>query len=316
MRILITGAGMVGCYTARELLKRGDQVTLFDIAPRDEYIRAIARGDAAVSRGDLSELPQVIEAILNAKPEVVIHTGGLIGGAAEQAPYRGFRVNVDGTINVAEAVRLAGVRRLIFASSLNVNDLSHPQNGPLTEEFPAGGDHVHVYGASKVAGEQILKAYARHYGFELAALRFAGVYGYGHYAGGSGIGRNMLEMVKAVLEGRPAPLRARIAETDEMVYVKDVAQGVALATHAQKLPHQVYNIGSGAIVTADDLARAFQRVVPGAKAERVEAPRPEPPRLQPLDLSRSRAELGYEPRFDLEAGLRDFIEEYKRTEGQ
>ena len=306
---------MVGCYTARELVKRGDEVTLFDIAPRDDYIRAIVQGDAAVGRGDLGELPQVMEAVLSAKPDVVIHTGGLIGGVAEQAPYRGFRVNVDGTINVAEAVRLTAVRRLLFASSMNVNDLSQPQTGPLTEEFPAGGDHVHVYGASKVAGEQILKAYANHYGFEVAALRFAGVYGYGHYAGGSGIGRNMLEMVKAVLEGRPAPLRARIAETDEMVYVKDVAQGVALATHARRLLHQVYNIGSGAIVTAKDLMRAFERVIPGATAERVEPPRPEPPRLWPLDLSRSRAELGYEPRFDLEAGLRDFIEEYKRAEG-
>jgi len=101
-----------------------------------------------------------------------------------------------------------------------------------------------------------------------------------------------------------------------MVYVKDVARGVALATHADKLPHDTYNLGSGTVVTPDDIVQALQRALPGSTASRGGPARPDPfPRLQPFDLSRSRTELGYEPSYDLEAGLRDFVREM-RTAGE
>jgi len=303
---------MIGCHTAQELTQRGDEVTLFDLAPRESYIKRIVTSEVRVVRGDVAELPAVAEAVLDARPEIVIHTAALIGGAAQQVVYRGFRVNIGGTINVAEAVRLAGVRRLLYASTLGVNDLSYPQTAPLTEEFPVGGSGG-VYGASKVACEQVLKAYAAAYTFHLGLLRFAGVYGYGEYAGGSGIGIGMYELLAAALAGRPAPIGSGIPDTNEMVYVKDVARGVALAAHAEALPHNTYNLGSGAVVTTDDIVRALQRVVPGASASRGGPARPDPfPRLQPFDLSRSRTELGYEPQYDLEAGLRDFMAEIKR----
>lgn len=313
MRVLITGAGMIGCHTAHELVGRGDEVTLFDLVPDDGYIRRIAGGETRVARGDVADMPAVLEVVQAARPEVVIHTAALIGGSAQQSVYRGFRVNIGGTINVAEAVRLTGVRRLLYASTLGVNDLSYPQTAPLTEEFPVGGSGG-VYGASKVACEQVLKAYAAAYKFELGLLRFGGVYGYGHYAGGSGIGRGMYELVEAALAGRHGPIGSGIPDTNEMVYVKDVAQGVTLAAHADRLPHDTYNLGSGVVVSPADIVTALQRVMPGATAGRSGQARPDPfPRLQPFDLTRSRAELGYEPRFDLESGLRDFVEEMQRS---
>ncbi|MBI4491704.1 MAG: NAD(P)-dependent oxidoreductase [Chloroflexi bacterium] len=312
MRVFITGAGMVGCHTARELVQRGDQVTFFDLAPRQDYVQRVVDGDVRVVRGDIRELPGLLEAIQEVRPEVVIHTAALIGTAAQQVPYRGFQINIGGTLNVAEAVRLAGVRRLLHASTLGVNDLSQPQPAPLTEDFPTSGAGQ-VYGGSKVACEQILRAYAAAYKFELAILRFAGVYGYGHYAGGSGIGQGMYDLVKAALEGRPAPLGSGFPPVDENVYIKDLAHGVALAARAERLPHQVYNLGSGVLVTPQLIVETLQRILPGTTAVRVAPPRPDRfPRLQPFDLSRSRAELGYEPRYDLEAGLRDFIEELRR----
>lgn len=312
MRVFITGAGMVGCHTARELVQRSDEVTIFDLAPREDYVRRVVQGEVRLVRGDVRELPGVVEAVQEARPEVVIHTAGLIGSAAQQVPYRGFQINLVGTINVAEAVRLSGVRRLLHASTQGVNDLSHPQTAPLTEEFPSdGGDRV--YGASKVACEQVLRAYAFHYKFELGLLRFAGVYGYGHYAGGSGVGIGMYELVRAALEGRHAPIGSGIPDSNEMVYVKDLARGVALAAHAERLNHKVYNLGSGVIVTPDDIVRTLRKIIPGVTASRNAPPRPDPyPRLQPFDISRARAELGYEPQYDLEAGLIDFIEEFKR----
>ena len=114
MRILITGCGLIGCYTAKELTERGDEVTFFDLQPNLDYLEKVLGRELAIIRGDIRELPALIEAMQRTRAEVVIHTAGLQGN---RTPYFGFQVNLIGTLNVAEAVRLTGVRRLIHASS-------------------------------------------------------------------------------------------------------------------------------------------------------------------------------------------------------
>ena len=313
MRVFITAAGMVGCHAARELLDRGDEVAFFDLAPRADFIRRVVGADVPVTRGDVRELPGVLEAVQAFKPDVLIHTAGLIGGVAQQLPFRGFEINVMGTINVVEAARLTGVRRFIQASTLGVVDRSAPQLAPIAEEFQLGGNDS-VYGTSKVASEQILRAYAKHYRMELALLRFAGVYGYGHFAGGSGVGRSTWDLVTAAIEGRPGVIGAGIPDANEMVYIKDLARGVAKAVHAGTLPHHTYNLGTGEIVTPDDVVAGLRQTYPGFTAARPAgyAGGKVGQFLQPFDISRAKAELGYEVRYDLAAGLRDMAEEIKR----
>ena len=309
-RILITGAGMVGCHTARALLDAGHEPTFLDAAPRLDYVQRITGQDVPVLRGDLRDLTTVIEAVTQVRPDVVVHTAALIGDAAQVVPHRGFEVNVVGSVNVAEAVRLGGVRRLVHASTIGVNDLSQAQTGPLTEEFPIGSGG-RIYGATKVACEQLLWAYSRAYGFELALLRFAGIYGLGHFAGGSGIGPEILGLVKAAMDGVPAKLGAGMPASYEIVHVKDVAQGVARAATVPTLAHHIYNIGQGILVDPPDVLAAAARAFAGFTGEAA-APRPDPyPRCFPLDLARSRAELGYEPALDLEAGLIDLAAELR-----
>jgi nucleoside-diphosphate-sugar epimerase len=309
-RILITGAGMVGCHTARALLDAGHEPTFFDAAPRPDYIQRVAGRDVPVVTGDLRDLTTVIEAVGRVRPDAVVHTAALIGDAAQRVPHRGFEVNVVGTVNVAEAVRLGGVGRLVHASTIGVNDLSQPQSAPLAETFPIGSGG-RIYGASKVACEQLLWAYAQEYGFELAILRFAGIYGLGHFGGGSGIGPAILGLVRAAIDGVPGRLGAGMPASYEIVHVKDVARGVAAAATVPALPHRIYNVGQGRLVEPADVLDAMTRAFPGFTGTAVE-PRPDPfPRRQPLDLSRSRAELGYEPRLSLEAGLLDLAEELR-----
>lgn len=313
MRVLITGGGMIGCHTAAELLRAGDAVTLFDLAPNETYIRRVAGQAVEIVRGDVRELPSLMETIQAARPDVVVHTAGLIGSVAGRLPYRGFQVNIGGTLNVAEAVRLTGVRRLVHASTLGVHDLRQPQVAPLKEEFPTSGG-ARVYGASKVACEELLRAYAATYGFELAILRFAAVYGYGHYVGGSGVGSNFHAMVRGAMQDRRAPIGSGLAAVDEFVYVKDLAHGVALAARAERLAHDVYHLGSGVLHTPDEVVAALARVLPGTTGMRTAEARPDPfPRRQPMDLSRARGDLGYEPRYDMEAGLRDLVAELERA---
>jgi UDP-glucose 4-epimerase len=312
MRVFITAAGMIGCHTARELLDRGDEVTFFDIAPRPDYIKRVVKSDVPVVRGDVRELPGLIEAVQAFQPEVIVHTAGLIAGVAQLLPYRGFEINIMGTVNVAETARLTGVRRIVHASTLGVVDRAAPQEAPVTEEFQLGGNDS-VYGTSKVACEQVLRAYARHYKLELALLRFAGVYGFGHFAGGSGVGIATDALVRAAIDGRPGVIQSGIPDTNEMVYVKDVAFGVAQAVHADRLPHHTYNIGVGELVTPDGIVAALQSTFPGFNATKADnyAAKGNPV-LQPFDISRARSELGYTPRYDLAAGLGDLAAEIRK----
>lgn len=302
--ILITGAGMVGAHAARAMLDMGHEVSFLDSAPDAAYVRRITGRDVTIAKGDVRELPAVIEAMQQAHAEVVVHTAALIGGAAQVNPYRGVQVNVMGTVNIAEAARLTGVRRVVHASTLGCNDLSYPQDRPLDERFPLGSAG-RIYGASKVACEQLLWAYGKAHGFELALLRFAGVYGFGYFTGGSGIGREVRDLLVAAREGRPGVVGDGMPGNYEIVHAADVGQGVALAATVATLPNHIYNIGTGVLITPEELIEAVARVHPGFTGSRGPAGRPDPhPRTQPFDLARARTELGYAPRYDLDGGLR------------
>ncbi|MGZ8522476.1 MAG: NAD-dependent epimerase/dehydratase family protein, partial [Candidatus Binatia bacterium] len=186
MRVLITGCGLIGAYTAKELIELGDEVTFFDLQPNLDYLRKVLGRELPIIRGDIRELPALIEAMQTTRAEVVFHSAGLQGS---RTPYFGFQVNLIGTLNVAEAVRLTGVRRLIHASSQGVYDLTDPPV-PIHEEARRDGG-ARVYQGGKAACEEVLTAYAATYKFELALPRFASVYGYGPYTGGGNVGMDM-----------------------------------------------------------------------------------------------------------------------------
>src|SRR5689334_622543 len=117
MRIVITGAGLIGTHTARELIERGDEVTFFDFAPKPDYIRRVTGRDVALIRGDIRDLAGLIDSFQQTRPECVVHLAASVGEANINNVYAGFQVNLVGTINVAEAARLTGVRRLVHAST-------------------------------------------------------------------------------------------------------------------------------------------------------------------------------------------------------
>ena len=117
MRVLITGAGVIGTHTAKELLERGDEVTFFDFAPRPDYIRRVTGKDVPVIRGDIRDLAALVDAFQQIRPECVIHLAASVGEANIDNVFAGFQINLVATINIAEAARLTGVRRLLHAST-------------------------------------------------------------------------------------------------------------------------------------------------------------------------------------------------------
>jgi nucleoside-diphosphate-sugar epimerase len=303
MRVLITGAGLIGTHTARELIDRGDEVTFFDFAPKPDYIRHVTGKDLPVIRGDIRDLAALVDAFQQVRPECVIHLAASVGEANITDVYAGFQVNLVGTINVAEAARLAVVRRLIHASTQALY-LGEDPKELLYEDSPLDG-RGRVYNASKLACEHVLRTYVTKHKFELALLRFAGVYGYYSVAGGPGVA--VQQAVWDAMAGKPVEFNAY--EAVDFIYAKDLAHGIALVVHTSSLPHQVYNLGSGALTKIEDIEGALKEIFPGINMKRGKLT-PARPRM---DITRARTELGFNPEYKLKAGLRDYIAELKKS---
>lgn len=302
MRIMITGAGLIGTHAAKELFEHGDEVTFFDFAPRPDYIRKVTGRDVPVIRGDIRDLAALVDAFQQARPECVIHLAASVGEANINNVYAGFQVNLVATINVAEAARLAGVRRLVHASTQALYVGEDPKE-LLREDSPIDC-RERVYNASKLGCEHVLRTYAAKHKIELALLRFAGVYGYHSVAGGPGVA--VQQAVWDAMADKPVTLN--VYESVDFIYAKDLANGIALAVHTSPLPHQIYNLGSGMLTTVENIEDALGKIFPEIKLARgkLTAARPR------MDITRARTELGFHPEYKLEAGLRDYIAQIKK----
>jgi len=308
MNILVTGAGLVGCNVARQLADRGHRAVLLDRSPNRDYIGTVAPA-APVVAADVQDLAALIETMQAEKIEVVVHTAYLIGASLSARPYAGVKANVDGSLALMEAARLTGVRRFLFASTQGVYDYD-TAHAPIKEDHKRVG--VVHYTASKIAVELMLPVFAREHNLEFAMLRFAQIYGRGHYLGGDFVGIVMHAALEAALAGKQVELDPGIITLNDHVYAKDVALGVVLACE-KPLGHGVYNIGAGKLTGPPDVVAAIDAAVPGTHAKMLPKPVVGPfwRHEHILDITRIREDLGYEPQYDLAKGVADFARELR-----
>ncbi|HWO43155.1 MAG TPA: NAD(P)-dependent oxidoreductase [Candidatus Eisenbacteria bacterium] len=309
MATLITGLGLVGTSYAQNALKRGETIVFFDVAPRRDFLATkLGTADVSVIQGDVRNLPSLIEAIQTHRVDKVIHTAGLIGGKVAQPIYNGMQINVVGTINVAEAVRLTGVKRLIQISTMGVYDRRLEGDAPIDEGFHRGPGEA--YGNSKVAKELMVEAYQRLYGFELIVLRLANVYGVGHFAGGSGGGEMVQNLLRTGIHGGVVKIHQETARDFEYIYYKDLGRALDKAATVPLAQPTVLNIGTGVVTKFEELVRTAQKLLPKLQVEIVPGKPPRSSR-QPMDCSRAKKMLDWQAQYDLENGFRDYIEELK-----
>ena len=304
--MLITGSGLVGTSFAQFAVQRDVPLVFYDAQPHGEFLDTKLPGaDIELVQGDILDLPALLHTTVSHRVDTVVHTAGLVGTKVAEAPYTGIQINVMGTINVLEAVRLAGVQRLVHISSLSVYDQRRDCPAPLSEDFPRGNGRL--YDNTKVAKELMVEAYQRLYGFEVIVLRLAKLYGFGHFQGGSAGGRLIQTLVQCGLRGEVARVPRPLTTDFEYIYAKDVGRAVDIAATIP-LPEETYfNIGSGEVLTFDELVRAIRGVLPGLEVEILPGPAPATQVKQPMDPSRARDVLGWEPRYAMEEAFRDYV---------
>lgn len=311
MGILVTGAGLIGTAFAREAIDRGETVTFFDPEPREAYLRfRLEQRPFALVRGDVRDLPGLIEAAKDAQAECIVHTAGLIGGNVQRSLSTGFDINIVGTRNVAETVRLCGVRRLVHISTMGVYDTRRAISGAVREDFPRGAGRG--YGNFKAAKELVLEAYVDQYKFEMLTLRPANVYGFGHFSAGSSGGMKMQALLEAGMQGGTARIPASEAVANEYVYARDIGRAVDIATRIALPRDRIFNIGNGVVTPFAEVAAAVAKVCNGVSFD-IEDGAPGKSRAAAMDISRAAAQLDWRPEFSLEAGFADYLAEMKRA---
>lgn len=308
MTVLITGAGLIGCHLAKRLVDAGDKVVLYDLSPNREYIQKIlGQSRTDIVAADLRDLPALMSALKELKVDTLVHTAGLIGKRVAENSYTGSTNNILGTIHVLEAARLLGLRRVVYVSTFGVYDRAKIKEGPIREECPIGGHNL--YTTTKLCSEHLVHAYASLYKLDTVIIRPAGVFGRGHYVGGSTVGMVMRDLALNIIKGQSFALDAKNYFANEYVYAKDVALALDLACKVKEPKQKIYNAGSGVVTTAADLAQIARELAPKLEVKVVNSGGDEGGKHFPLDLSRSKAELGYSPQFPLKKALQDYLEE-------
>jgi nucleoside-diphosphate-sugar epimerase len=307
-KILVTGAGgWLGAAVVEALLARGDAVVGTDIVVGPTLAGLGARyPNLTTACVDLCEWSQLLRLMSEHRPDAVIHAAAIVGVVqCADIPIKANRVNVEGSINLFEAMRIVGVKRVVHVSTeetygdFNASsiDENHPQRP------------VSVYGATKLAVEHYGRVYAQEYGIECINVRTCWVYG-PHLP--------RLRMPRTFVE---AALRGEtFHELDgadfavDQVYIADTVAGLLLSLDKQSHRFDCYNVATGAAPTIADVAEAVNRAIPGARVS-VGSRGPYrhggkvlSARKGALDISRARLELGYRPQYDLQRGIAATIE--------
>lgn len=306
--VVVTGAdGFIGSHLVERLVAEGARVRAFCLYTSRgtlgwlDEIEPSVLAQIDVRRGDIRDARFVAEAI--AGMEVVFHLAALIAiPYSYTAPESFVDTNVRGTLNVLEAVRDTGVRRLINTSTSEV--YGTPSALPITEDHPLNAQSP--YAATKVAADQLALAYQRSFGVPVVILRPFNTYGPRQSA------RAVLPtMLRQLLAGQSEIRLGRLDPRRDLTYVADTVDAYVLAAEAPGIDGATIQLGTGRSESVGELFRLACELL-GVEARPIEeASRVRPDASEVLvlqsDPARARALLGWEATTSLEEGLRRTI---------
>jgi nucleoside-diphosphate-sugar epimerase len=315
---LVTGgSGFIGLAAATALAARGDRVTVCDLAASSGLIQLATRCPlVCLKLGDITD-PEVMDQCLATRPDAVLHCAAMVGVAhGARVPEALLRVNIQGSLCVLDAMRRHRVRRMIHISSeetygdfqAELIDETHPQV-PLT-----------AYGVSKLAVEQLGRAYRNLHNIETINLRTCWVYGPGLPR--PRVPKNLLE---AAVNGTALHLPGGAGFCVDHTYIEDTVDGIIRALDLPEHPFDAYNLASGTATSVACIVGIIRDLVPDADISVAEAPydltlgagaRAVSVRKGALDISRAGRAFGYKPRFSMRDGLDAWFATLRATQSQ
>lgn len=318
MNILITGgAGFIGSTLADKLLKLStsfqnninNKIIIIDnfndyYSPelKDLNIKHnLANPDYKLYRGDICDRNLVNKIFKNHEINCVIHIAARAGVRPSlEDPLEYVRSNIEGTINILEAMRKNNVKKIVFASSSSVYGNCKAEK--FTEDLKVT-EPISPYAATKSACEQFLYTYSKLYDMQALCLRFFTVYG-PRQRPDLAI-RKFIELIE---QDKPIPVYGDGTTMRDYTYIDDIVNGIMSAINYDKTPYEIINLGGGSPVTLNEMIATIEKVL-GKKAKIERLP------MQPGDVDRTVADitkarrlLNYNPQTSFEEGIRKFIE--------
>src|SRR5919202_4675936 len=260
--LLIGGMGFIGLHTARRFLDAGQDVVVTYHANRREpdFLEGEIGKRVMVEQLDVVDSKRVAEVIDTHKPEGVVYLA--VPALAGVSPAEEFQTNTQGYLDVLEASRAAGVRRLTVTSSVAI--YSNVEQRPWREDMTFSTQSTNPTEAYKKALEVLGLYFGQRTGLEVVMLRAAGIFGPLYHS----MANLPSRLAHAAARGtapdfagmRYGPPKAN--DGGDACYVKDCAIGIQLAHMAQTLQHRIYNIGSGKVTRNSELVDAIREVEP------------------------------------------------------
>jgi len=318
-RFVITGgASLIGSHVAEALLSQGArEVVLLDnfaLGTPQTVGSLVKDSRVQLLRGDILRISDLYDAFAGA--DGVFAIAGFLTLPLTQNPPLGLAVNVDGQVNVFEACRYRGVKKVVFSSSVAV--YGEPGAGEIDEQAPANlapfQPGASLYSCTKLIGEALCKLYHAKHGVQSIALRYSTVYGERqHYRGVNAL--YIVENYDRIVRGERPTIPGDGSEVHDYIHVADVARANVMAMAAE-ISGETFNVVSGVATTVKRLVELLLEIT-GSKLEPAYASAGGVRSTTGSQLNFSRAKidrlLGWRPEVDLEHGLRRLID-WRRAE--
>jgi UDP-glucose 4-epimerase len=305
--IMVTGGlGFIGSHTVRALLDLGESCVL--VQRRSAGVPAsLADEQVAVERADITDLTALLDIGARHKITGIVHLAGSMPwppGASE--PVDSARKALGGFFNVVRAAQDWGVDRVGIASTIGVYG-GITDEGPLREDMPLPMASGHVIPAFKKIGELLADHLAGATGLDIVNYRIGAIWGPGGRVANPFFAAPQL--VHAAAHGTTPDFSALHSpayaeDAIDMCYVKDCARAIAALQLAERLEHRTYNVADGRTTSNAEVIAAIRQVVPDA---RVELPAGGTTRPTVLDITRLRQDTGYQPAYDTERAVADYL---------
>jgi UDP-glucuronate 4-epimerase len=309
-RFLVTGAaGCIGVWVLRNLVREGVPVAAFDLDAKHHRL-PIVMGDAEIARiqflhGDISDYPTVENALKQSRATRVIHLAALQLPFCKADPVAGARVNVVGTVNLFEAVKRLGLKRLVYASTTAVYGTSEEYpKGPLVHDAPLKPRSL--YGVYKQANEGTARIYFHDDGLSSIGLRPYVVYGAGR---DQGMTSTPTKAILAVAAGKPYHISYGGRYCFQ--YADDTARAFIQAARMDYNGSKVFNLGGDSVSTAE-VVTTIERAEPSARGRITfdDTPLPFPPEVNNTALMAAIGPLHFTP---LDQGVAETLELFRRA---